>query len=218
MRTFLLLAMTLSTAACLRTTTYKCSSSEQCTDGVCEATGFCSFTDAECTGGRRYGDYAGDLSNKCVGDALPDIDGGVDGPPPESILNCPSSYAPVSGQNHWYRVLTASTYAAAATACAADATTSYLAVPDDATELTAILGEAQADTWVGIDDKGTEGTFVTATGAAFASNSPLWDTGAGEPDNGPANQGDCAVALTSSGKLADDKCASSYVAVCECEP
>lgn len=221
MRTWLLVALCVPAAACLRSTTYKCSSNDQCSTGVCESTGFCSFTDSACPDGRRYGDYAGDLSNKCVGDAPPDLDGGIDtgdGPGSDSIMNCPNSYAVVSGQSHRYRVLNGSNYASALSTCAADGPAAYLAVPDDATELAAILQEAQANTWVGIDDRTTEGTFVTANGGTFASNSPLWDSAAGEPNNGPANQGDCAVAIKSSSKLVDDKCANSNIAVCECEP
>ena len=46
--------------------------------GTCESTGFCSFPDATCTSGRRFGDVSGKYTQQCVGD-LGDasIDGGV---------------------------------------------------------------------------------------------------------------------------------------------
>ena len=71
-------AFMLALAGCLRSTSHQCSDSSECGDGVCEASGFCSFADPGCNGGRRYGDGAGDLAGTCVGDA-PGPDGG-DGP------------------------------------------------------------------------------------------------------------------------------------------
>jgi hypothetical protein len=220
-------------ASCLRTTSYKCGSSDQCgTGGVCEAdTGYCSFTDADCAQGRRYGEFAGTYSNRCVGDLPPGQDGGPgdtvmgDVPMDVPVGACPSTYVAVAGQTHVYRVITAAAnWSAQNSACDGDTGTSYLAVPGDQTELTAILAAAGANAWVGITDgpPNTEGSFVTSSGGTFASNSALWETsGTAEPDNDPEsgggnNNGDCVVGIN--GKLADDNCLNTYVAVCECEP
>lgn len=59
---------------------FACSEDSQCTrgdaDGLCEANGYCSFPDAECTSGRRYGDLAGGgFAGVCVQD-----DEGTGGP------------------------------------------------------------------------------------------------------------------------------------------
>ena len=50
---------------------YKCTSSDQCVGngaaGVCEPSGFCSFPDQSCPGGRKYEEHAGGgLANTCV--------------------------------------------------------------------------------------------------------------------------------------------------------
>ena len=232
MKKVLAIVIALAGAGCLRTTTYKCSSNAMCTGtgGTCEITGFCSFTDADCAEGRRYGDLAGKYSNTCVGDLPIDIDSGVviDGPPNDGtgvdvpVSNCPGSYTAISGQAHRYRVITSqAVYATQKAACDADGSTTYLAIPDDQAELTAILTAATANAWIGIDDLLTEGSFVTARDVAFSSSSPLWDSG--EPDDtkesgGGANNGECVAGFTNNQRLSDDRCDNSYVAVCECDP
>ena len=53
--------------ACADPAVYHCGGHEDCNDGYCELTGFCSFDDAMCPSGRRYGELAGsDLSRACV--------------------------------------------------------------------------------------------------------------------------------------------------------
>lgn len=53
---------------------FRCTSSEQCSGGLCQATQYCSFQDPSCEGsGQRYGQYAGDgLANACVSGISPD--------------------------------------------------------------------------------------------------------------------------------------------------
>src|SRR5258705_13110740 len=58
-------------SGCANRDPYPCASSDQCLNGavvgVCEATGFCSFPDTDCPGGRRYDPYAGaGLGGTCV--------------------------------------------------------------------------------------------------------------------------------------------------------
>ena len=45
--------------------------------GTCEASGFCSFPDATCPSGRRYGDLGGLNSGQCVGSQSPDAGSGA---------------------------------------------------------------------------------------------------------------------------------------------
>ena len=46
---------------------YSCADDGQCPNGVCEASGYCSFSDADCDSGRRYGSFAGGgLGGACV--------------------------------------------------------------------------------------------------------------------------------------------------------
>jgi hypothetical protein len=48
---------------------FTCETSAQCSpDGTCELDGLCSFPDALCMSGRRYGSAAGELSGTCVGE------------------------------------------------------------------------------------------------------------------------------------------------------
>ncbi len=78
---------------CTPNTLFHCASSEQCrsgaTPGTCEASGYCSFPDAECSSGQRYDATAGELGDACVeGLSLGtdrDGDGVVDG-----LDNCPT--------------------------------------------------------------------------------------------------------------------------------
>ena len=55
---------------------FSCADDDAC-EGVgpaaqCELNGFCSFADAECPSGRRYGDLAGDgLGGECVDGCRP---------------------------------------------------------------------------------------------------------------------------------------------------
>ncbi len=71
-------------AGCFRSNgEFRCESDAECvrggTTGTCELVGFCSFPDSACASGTRFGDYAGSLSNQCVGDTPPG-DAGVDTP------------------------------------------------------------------------------------------------------------------------------------------
>lgn len=58
-------------AACAATESFVCDADVQCvTDveaGRCEPEGVCSFPDAACPSGHRYGKLAGELSGECVG-------------------------------------------------------------------------------------------------------------------------------------------------------
>jgi len=60
----------IASSACLRTTTFHCSSDSECANGaitgVCQSTGLCSFADSSCPSGQRYGDLSGSLANKCT--------------------------------------------------------------------------------------------------------------------------------------------------------
>lgn len=60
---------------------YVCASDDQCMgDGICEPNGACSFADAECPSGRRYGGLSRpDLAGTCVGGGP--ADASVDAPP-----------------------------------------------------------------------------------------------------------------------------------------
>lgn len=55
--------------ACVDLQPYACSDDTECTsasEGVCEDTGHCSYPDADCESGRRYGDLAAALSGQCT--------------------------------------------------------------------------------------------------------------------------------------------------------
>jgi hypothetical protein len=57
---------------CGHSDAFLCESDESCrrggTSGLCQANGYCSFPDAACPSGQRYGEYVGDaLAGTCVG-------------------------------------------------------------------------------------------------------------------------------------------------------
>ena len=81
---------------------FVCERSEQCVrgadQGVCQPAGVCSFADPLCASGQRYGDYAGDRSNTCVGGDEPDT-----GAPPDGASDPdapPADAAPADGPDH----------------------------------------------------------------------------------------------------------------------
>jgi hypothetical protein len=207
------------TAGCLRQTEFKCATDTDCSTGgaVCQASGYCSFTDSDCPSGQRYGDYAGSNSGQCVDDSMPMVDGGVDMMIDAfSTGNCPTTYRPLpnAGPNLYRLTTNAQMWGTQRDRCMSDG--AYLAIPDNTAELQAITtAAAAARTWVGITDSQNEGTYVTVRGGA-ATFLP-W--GSGEPDNpGGAGGEDCVTALMSSPTIATDRCSISFPAICECEP
>ncbi|MBA3398048.1 MAG: hypothetical protein H0T89_35815 [Deltaproteobacteria bacterium] len=82
-----LAGVVLGLSSCLSKPRFECASTGDCASssgpGVCEPDGFCSFTDASCPSGRRYGDLSGPQANQCVG--VP-----PDAPPPPDAA--PDSY------------------------------------------------------------------------------------------------------------------------------
>ena len=216
-----LLLFVLAGAGCLKAATFQCAAAEQCVrDGVqgqCESGGYCSFPDATCASGQRFGDYSPN-ANQCVGD----VDGGTsggDGAHPRDGnpdgLGCPAGYTAVPGApNRLYRkLLTAAAWTSHSTACEAEGANVYLAIPDDMTELSALVTFAGADFWIGIDDMAVEGTFKTVRGGTPT----FLPWAAGEPDNNPGNQ-DCVDVLVASSKIETLACTTARIAVCECEP
>jgi Concanavalin A-like lectin/glucanases superfamily len=78
-------------SACNYGGAFMCGSDESCSangvSGRCEPSGFCSFVDATCQSGRRYGDSSGSLSGTCVG-ATGD-DAGVDSATVDMMIDTP---------------------------------------------------------------------------------------------------------------------------------
>lgn len=65
---------------------FACDDSVDCdtaVDGRCEASGWCSYPDLECEGGRRYSAAAGDLAGVCLG-LEPSGERDADGGPPDT--------------------------------------------------------------------------------------------------------------------------------------
>jgi hypothetical protein len=213
----LLLAATTS-ASCLRTTEFKCHFNADCgASGVCESVGYCSVPNADCAGtGRSYGDSAGQgLANACVPGSTPGTDAGIDAPVPVDgpVTGCPGGYNAVNGSPHRYKVLTNISWDTARVDCKLTSAAAYLAVPDDATELMNLAtAAAGAPFWIGLDDQAVKGTFVTQKGVT-ATFLP-W--AAGQPDQS-APPKECVNAISAT-EIATDKCGTSHLAVCECEP
>src|SRR5258706_6189599 len=162
-------------AACSSTeVTFHCQSSDQCTlngqIGHCENRGLCSFSDAACPSGRRYGHYSGASDadactefNRC-GDgflraSVEECDDGntTDGDGCSAqCLACPGDNAfllPETG--HCYtRHDQPATFAAAASACEADG--SYLVTYTSGVEIHTVIDRLLRPTttsnWIGLYD------------------------------------------------------------------
>jgi hypothetical protein len=222
MRAALVIAMIAS--GCIKAAAFECTSDPQCTragaQGTCEAVGFCSFPDTTCESGHRFGDVSGKYTKQCVGEVGNGSDASIDGPIDSGILipdglGCPVGYATLAGApNRAYRRIgTANTWQNQVAACQADGANVYLAVPDDATELQAILTLASTNVWIGVDDVVTENSFVTVRGNAAA----FLPWAAAQPDDSGGGS-DCVLALSPSATYDDRRCSTSEIAVCECEP
>jgi hypothetical protein len=212
-------------AGCLRQTEFHCQTNEQCgANGTCQTAvgGYCSFPDSQC--GQRYGDSAGSLAGQCVGGQT-GSDGGVDTPMPDTpMVGCPADFILPTGApagSHVYKRLgTSANWGTQHDVCTGLAPRTYLAVPDDAAELTTIAMISQAVVfWVGVDDRLLEGTYVRSSDGMPATFKP-WDTANGEPDNPGGGGGQDCVASTST-LFSTEDCSGNTAnrpAVCECEP
>jgi hypothetical protein len=213
MRAWLCTAVVAMTAGCLRSTEFHCTTDTDCgANGVCQSVGFCSFPDATC--GQRFGDASGPYAGQCVSANVGSdagIDAAVDSPAPSGC----DGFTAIAGQPHLYKMIaTTADWNTQHDGCAGASSSAYLAIPDDATELTALdtFAGAVATYWIGIGDMGQEGVYVTVKGAT-ATFLP-WATG--EPDN--AMNSDCVSAITAAAQFQDDRCMTHESAICECEP
>jgi C-type mannose receptor len=214
MRAGLVFVAASAATGCLKDMTYQCTSPDQCVrdgaQGRCESNGLCSFSDPSCSTGQRFGNYAGSHANQCVGgnNGMVDAHGKIDG------TGCPSGFAALPGvPSHLYdKLITAAGWSNHKTACESQGANVYLAIPDDMTELSALVTNAGQDVWVGIDDIAVEGTFVTVRNAT----PPFLPWAPGEPDN--AGNQDCVEILAASSQVATLACSQSRIAICECEP
>jgi hypothetical protein len=168
----------------------------------------------------RPPDVAGD---DMVDDASPDDGGNVDAmvdAPIDAPPICPGTYATVAGgeTNHLYRYInvtgTSVNQNAACYADTANSGSSYLAIPDSATELTAMntLVTGGVRWWIGVNDAANEGTYKTQKG----NTQTFLPWAAGQPDNVPA-EGDCVEVSQSNAMFYDNQCLATLTAVCECE-
>ena len=124
---------------------------------------------------------------------------------------CPAGYAAITGgeMGSQYRFVTgAKPWIDAEHDCEHDGL-AHLAVLDNDGERDAVRGMISGDTWLGVTDLVSEGTFfkVTTGAAAYLP----WDSG--EPNN-QFNE-DCVE--LSGGGFNDEGCDNSDVYVCECD-
>jgi Lectin C-type domain len=216
-------------SSCLRSTEYRCEGDTSCGGGgTCESTGFCSFSDPDCSSGRRYNASAGSLAGTCTSGGDPVIDADIvddDSTVPPSdgsttdtpVAQCPSGYNTITGgqTGHLYMfIANTATWDNQEAACQATTLKSHLVVPDDLAELTATdaLAGGTNRYWIGITDVVTENTFVTVLGAN-AVFLP-WDPPA--PNNAGGEH--CVEAIPDIHKFNDERCNTSLPAVCECAP
>jgi len=214
---YLVLAATAS-AGCLRSTEFRCTTSSDCGNaGTCEANGFCSVSNPSCAGTERsYGDSAGQgLANTCVPGGNPGIDAGIDAPMTDGPMGvkCPAPFAAVGSSAHLYKRLPNISADNAKNACKVTTAVSYLAIPDDPTELMTLASVAMGTPfWIGINYVGAPtNEFVTQKGVT-ATFLP-W-----QPNPPDTSGGKTCVDAISATQITTEKCNVLQVAVCECEP
>ncbi len=163
-------------------------------------------------------------------DARPlDLDsGGMDARPdagdPGTLL-CPLGYAPINGSTTQYRIIESSTtWLLAAADCNDDddltsslSARTHLVVIGDNTEKITLTNQFSGNTWVGLSDAATEGTFLWVTseptnGFPVVGQQPPWD--AGDPDGSTAEN---CVRFKNSFDFEDKPCTDSNSYVCECD-
>jgi hypothetical protein len=157
-------------------------------------------------------------------DAAPpaDVDARPDAPGPAL---CPLGYAPINGSTTQYRIVEINTtWDLAAADCNDDDDLSssltgrtHLVVVGDAQEKTILTNQFSGNTWVGLSDVATEGTFLWVTneptnGFPQVGMQPPWD--AGDPDGGTAEN---CVRFKNSFDFEDKPCTDSNSYVCECD-
>ncbi len=151
------------------------------------------------------------VNGRCVRGGA-EIDAGLDAAldaPLDAPAACPAGYLlnPTTGSN--YRVVSTSANPATAVAdCADDGTKTYLVIIDDLTENSVVDALANNDTWLGISDAVTEGTWVTVLGTPQI----FFRWAQGQPDGGT----DENCALLADAEWQDVACAASKPYVCEC--
>ena len=197
-------------AGCLRSTSFPCASDPECGTGTCESVGFCSFVDATCMGGSRFGEHAGPYAGQCVVD--PTADAGVDATdaPLDAPAGCPSDYITVTGgqAGHRYKPRAGNaSWQVHRDACAGEG--AYLAIPGAASELQALDALVSGGFFVGISDQATENTWLDVLGAP-ATFLP-WS--GGQPDDDSPGE-DCVRSFGTS--YSDERCSRTAAAVCEC--
>ena len=223
---FILVALAASSAGCLRSTEYRCSTNSECgTGGTCESVGFCSFPAGSCSSGRQFGDSAGALANQCTGstgqdggpiDTPIDTPSIIDSPIDSPVTGCPGNYATITGGQgtHRYRLVPSANWNQQRDFCVATTSSAYLAIPDDLGELQALATlAAQGRFWIGITDAATENTWLNTKGTVQT----FLPWAAGAPDDaGPGE--DCVEGIMATSQINDERCNTQYIAVCECEP
>jgi hypothetical protein len=139
----------------------------------------------------------------------------VDGP----AVGCrANNYDPLSGGTlgHVYlRGTSAVIWYLADDACVATGARAYLAVPNDAAELTALRTLAGATFWIGVHDRLNDGMFVEERPNDMVAPATFLPWATGEPDGGTSQDCVAATATTISTEACD---VAARPFVCECEP
>ncbi len=215
------LVVALAATGCLRGTEYRCTSSDQCgPSGTCQTrVGFCGFPDPQC--GERFGDSAGALANQCVG-GTPQLDAGHDSAITHDAPlidgtqnNCPGGYSAIASYpGHQYKLIAAGSWDSQVAACAGAAPLAYLAIPDEAAEITALDTLVTTGTyWVGISESSGSFTTVKSATQTFLPWAPS------QPNTtGNSHCVEVSAMGPALGEMDLDRCSDARVAICECEP
>ena len=221
---FVAVTATVGVVSCVKTNAFQCDGDNSAcgAGGLCEADGFCSVASDRC-GGREYSDTAGDLAGKCIGGDPPTDGMSPDGLPPDGMppdgpaVACAAGYTTITnGQaNHKYKLIATQDEWSNQHNLQCVTSGGYLAIPDSATELTAIATLAAAESWVGVTDgpgNGQETMFNDVLNVAYDAMVRV-----GLTISANAQNKDCVTAPAAGTALVADSCTQTFVAVCECD-
>jgi hypothetical protein len=162
----------------------------------------------DCTYLDVSGDDWNDTSCDETREAVCECELGYTPPPTPMCRTLPGGFTEIDGRRYFLEEATPRSWAAAKTAC--EAIGAYLSVFADLDETDHVDGQFSGDSWIGLSDQTTEGTWTWVNGSTDAYRK--WGTAA--PHIGDTARNCVRVNIT----WQDVECAELREYSCECDP
>lgn len=204
-----------ATACVSPASVFTCETSDQCTTGgTCQPTGFCSFADATCPDGQRYGEAAGGgFAGQCVGDMFDAPPGTIDSPPGTIDAGidadpCMAPFVRTANGCHAFLTPMLATFDDGRTICQGmGADLPVVQTVEESTYIAASAGLTASDrALIGLDFRSGTWTWIDGTGLSFTN----WEVG--EPS---AGDNIAVIRPTPTGTWAGRLATQPWFVVCE---